>query len=57
MSKQSNQRYRKEKEQEHFNKAGIDKNESDLPGNMKMVNKALDEYDNRGPAIRKSNGS
>jgi hypothetical protein len=53
ISKQSNQRYRKEKEQEHLKKAGIEGNASNLPGNMKTLNKALDQYDDPGAAVKK----
>lgn len=44
MSKQSNQRYRKEKEKEHLKKAGLDGNSSDHARNQDR-DKLNIEYD------------
>jgi hypothetical protein len=45
LSKQSNQRYRKEKEKEHMKKAGLEKNVTGTGSSNQSQDKIFREYD------------
>jgi hypothetical protein len=53
LSKQSNQRYRKEKEKEHLQKAGVDSSASNSSKNSQDQNKFNREFDAPSGGINK----
>jgi hypothetical protein len=53
LSKQSNQRYRKEKEKEHLQKAGVDSTASNSSQNAQEQNKFNREFDAPSGGVNK----